>query len=543
MLSQFNELAFESKPLTDAAQVVDLSRLLGCMLHGAELDKAIQHLAGFKGRFVPLSTQALIATLELAGRFSPRTGRGLHLDQAERQTVTHVLLSLQAEALSRRLLTEFRTRAISDWAKAPKDAIEQFVRNMAAHNPNRPYANSLARLYAYIRKPGISAHFAARTGRPLADWFTANFGMTGEDYLIGSFLAGASSTRFSLTAPDPNLAGFEPAVFFAPLPLAVRERLEVLLRVAAIDGLHPWPPVRAANTLADLLYESNQLHATPVVSFGNRRVLASITLLWNLFVCGLPHASLNAVGQRQAGPLTNQQVKGIRAEFGLLFEGYVLWLFREWFGDRPVQLLTNYEIKVGSAWRERDVAVIAEGVAYVFEIKGHVVDLDLRKSGSFAGLKRLVGEPVEQAYLAAEAFLAGTVRTANHQPLPAISRVVPVALVYDPIPLNLFTGDHFEPWLERALGIPVFSPTGGRTRILLLNIDDLETAESGLRLDRYPEHLLAALLMRANRPELRYERLNSLGSAVSGPRRPAPVAMLGRDTDDFLEHVSRGFQL
>lgn len=85
MLSQFNELAFESKPLTDAAQVVDLSRLLGCMLHGAELDKAIQHLAGFKGRFVPLSTQALIATLELAGRFSPRTGRGLHLDQAERQ--------------------------------------------------------------------------------------------------------------------------------------------------------------------------------------------------------------------------------------------------------------------------------------------------------------------------------------------------------------------------------------------------------------------------------------------------------------------------
>lgn len=543
MLSQFNEAAFESVPLTDAAQVVHLRRMLACMLHGAALETAVRHLGGFSGRFVPLSTQALIATIELAGRFSPRTGRGLHLDRQERQAVTHVLLSLQAEALSRRLLMEFRTQAIADWAKVPKDAVEQFVRNMTAHNPNRPYANSLARLYAYTRKPGIAAHFASRTGRLLADWFTANLGMTGEDYLVGSFLAGASSTRFSLAAPDPNQVGFDPAVFFGPLPPAARERLTVLLRVATIDGLEPWAPHREANTLAELLYESNLLHATPVVRFGNRLVLTSATLLWNLFVCGLPHASLNAVRQRQAGPLTNQQVKGIRAEFGLLFEGYVLWLFREWFGDRPVHLLTNYTIRVGSAWRERDIAVIADGVAFVFEVKGHVVDLDLRKTGSFAGLKRLVGEPAEQAYLAAEAFLTGAVRTADGRPVSAVGRVVPVALVYDPIPLNLFTGDHFEPWLERALGTPVFTADRGRSGVLLLNIDDLETAEFRLRLDRFPERLLAALLMRADRPELRYERLDSLGSAAGGPRRPAPVALLGRDTDEFLERIGRSFLL
>jgi hypothetical protein len=537
MLSQFNELAFESVPLTDTTQVDHLRRLLDCMLHGAAHEKAIRHLAGFNGRFVPLSTQALIATLELAGRFSPRMGRGIHLNQGERQAVTHVLLSFQAEALSRRLITEFRTGAITDWAKVPKDAIEQFVRNMAAHNPNRPYANSLARLNAYTSKPGIAAHFVARTGRPLSDWFTANLGMTGEDYLIGSFLAGASNTRFSITAPDPNLVGFDPAVFFAPMPTPVRDRLDVLLRVATFDGLPSWQLTREANTLADLLYESNQLHATPIISFGNRLVLVSTTLLWNLFVCGLPHASLNAVRQRQAAPLTNQQVQGIRAEFGLMFEGYVLWLFREWFGDRPVQLLTNYEVKVGQAWRERDVAVIADGVAFVFEVKGHVVDFDLRKSGSFAGLKRLVGEPAEQAYLAAEAFLCGAVRTADGRPVPPVHRVVPVALVYDPVPLNLFTGDHFEPWLERALRLRVFTAGGGRAGVLLLNIDVLETAESGLRLDRYPEQLLAALLMRADRPELRYERLNSLGSAISGPRRPSPVALLGQDTDDLLQRV------
>lgn len=539
MLSQFNEAAFESVPLTEASQVVDLRRLLGCMLHGPALVKAIRHLSRFSGRFVPLSTQALIATLELAGRFSPRIGSGLHLNQSERQAVTHVLLSFQAEALSRRLITEFRTHAIPDWAKVPKSAIEQFVRNMTAHNPNRPYANSLARLYAYTHKPAIAAHFASRTHRPLADWFTDNLGMTGEDYLISAFLAGAASTRFSVSAPDPNTVGFDPANFFAPLPPAVRERIDILLRVATIDAMPPWTPVREANTLADLLYESNQQHATPVVGFGNSRVLTSTMLLWNLFVCGLPHASLNAVRQRQAGRLTNQQVKGIRAEFGLLFEGYVLWLFREWFGDRPVQLLTNYEIKVGQAWCERDVAIILEGVAFVFEIKGHVIDLDLRKSGSFNGLKRLVGEPVEQAYLAAKAFLSGAVRTTDGQPVPPVDRVVPTALVYDPIPLSLYMGDHFEPWLERALNLPVFTAAGGRSGVLLLNIDNLETAESGLRLDTYPEQLLVALLMRANKPELRYERLNSLGSAINGPRRPAPVALLGRDTDDFLQRVGQ----
>ena len=322
-----------------------------------------------------------------------------------------------------------------------------------------------------------------------------------------------------------------------------RNRIKVLLRVATIDGTQPWNLTRAANTLTDLLYESNQLHATPVVSFGNRLVLTSTMLLWNLFVCGLPHASLNAVRQRQAGNLTNQQVKGIRAEFGLMFEGYVLWLFQEWFGDRPVRLLTNYLVRVDAAWRERDVAVIADGVAFVFEVKGHVVDLDLRKSGSFSGLKRLVGEPAEQAYLAAEAFLAGAVRTSDGRPVPAVDRVVPVALVYDPIPLSLFTGDHFEPWLERALRVPVFTPSVSRSGVLLLNVDDLEAAEVGLRLDRFPEQLLAALLMRAKRPELRYEKLSSLGSAVNGTRRPAPVALLSSDTDDFLHRTGQAFHL
>lgn len=87
--------------------------------------------------------------------------------------------------------------------------------------------------------------------------------------------------------------------------------------------------------------------------------------------------------------------------------------------------------------------------------------------------------------------------------------------------------------------MPVFTPEDGREKVLLMNIDNLEFAESGLRMDRDPEQLLAALLMRANQPAYRYERLNALGSLPRGPKRPAPLACLGLDTDEHLAGLAK----
>lgn len=543
-LNQFNEAAFEAAPLTQSAQVPHLGRLLEYMLRGPALERAKQHCETLDERFVPLATQAVAATMELAGRFSPRTGAGVHLSANERTLVSHIILSFQNEALSRKLQEEFRRGKIDDWAKVPQHAIEQFIRNMAAHNPQRPYRNSLARLFAYLHRPAIAAAFASRAKRSLAEWFTCNLAMAGTDYLVGAFLAGSSSTRLSLLDPNPDHVAFNPSEFFAPLPPEVRERLDVLLRVATIDGLTAWSPKRDANSLADLLYEANQMHATPFVSFGARHILFSPMLLWNLFVCGLPHASLNAVRQRSASSLRTKDVQSIRGDFGLMFEAYVLWLFKEWFGDRPVRLLTNYYVKVDNNWSERDVAVIMDGIAYVFEIKGHVIDLDLRKSGSFTALRKLVGEPAMQAYSTALAFLAGEVRTAEGEFVKAVKRVVPVALVYDPVPLNLFTGDHFEPWFERISGgIPVFTAHGGRAGVLLMNVDDLEAAERDLRMDREPERLLRGLRLRAEHAGRRYDRLDSFGQPPRSPMRPAPVGMLDTDTAAFIQKTGNAFKL
>jgi len=543
-LNQFNEGAFEAAPLTQSDQVPHLGRLLEFMLKGSALARAKQHCEALDERFVPLATQALAATMELAGRFSPRTGAGVHLSASERVLVSHIVLSFQNEALSRKLLEEFRSGKIDNWAKVPQHAIEQFIRNMAAHNPQRPYRSSLSRLFAYLHRPAIAAAFANRAKRPLAEWFTGNLAMDGTDYLVGAFLAGCSATRLSLVDPNPDHVAFNPTEFFASLPLEVRERLDVLLRVATMDGLVMWTPKRDANSLAELLYEANQMHATPFVSFGARLILFSPMLLWNLFVCGLPHASLNAVRHRSAGSLRTKEVQAIRGDFGLMFEAYVLWLFKEWFEDRPVRLLTNYYVKVGDGWSERDVAVIMDGIAYVFEIKGHVIDLDLRKSGSFTALRRLVGEPTMQAYSTALAFLAGDVRTAEGKAVPAVNRIVPVALVYDPVPLNLFTGDHFEPWFERVSGgVPVFTAGRGRAGVLLMNIDDLEAAEGDLRMDREPERLLRGLRLRAEQAGRRYDRLESFGQPPRSPMRPAPVGLLDTDTADFIRKTGTAFKL
>jgi hypothetical protein len=542
VLSQFNEAAFESVPLMDAGQVRHVTNLLEFILLGDELSRAREQMVGLPGQFVPFSTQALMATIELAGRFSPRAGQSTGLNGAERLRVSHVLLSFQSEALSRRLLEDFRTKKISDWAQLPKDAVEQFIRNMVAHNPNRPYANSLARLFAYATKQSIGELFAARKSRTLPEWFGDNLGMSAEQYLVAAFLSGTPSLQFQIERPSSSDLVFELGRFYGSVPADVRERVGALLQVATIDGTVPWELSRQSNTLADLLYESNQMHATPVIAFGDRRLIVSTTLLRNLYACGLPHSSLNSLRMRQAEALTIQQVKSIRGEFGMMFEGYVQWLFHEWYGDRQVQLYFAYEIYWEGNWRERDIVIISDGIAFVIEIKGHVVDFDLRRTGSFSALKRFIAEPVLQAYTAAEALLAGNARAADGSPIPAVGRVVPVALVYDPIPLSIYTGDHFEPWLERMLSLPVFTSKGGRSGALMLSLDDLELAELALRMDVEPKRLLAALLIRTRSPELRYEKIDTLGGDTGGQSRPAPVKLLVRDANEFLRSVAISFQ-
>lgn len=535
MLCQFSEGAFDAVPLDDRAQVPDLCRLLRLMFSGDHLERVYKQLATMEGRFAAVSTQEILATIELAGRYCPRRRADFHLTDEERLRVSHILLSFQDEALSSSLRRQFRDEQITDWKHISERAVYEFIRNMAAHNPGRPYAGSLSRLHAYATKRSIGEFFKKRTGREVARWFEENLGMSPNDYLRSAFVVGAAATRFSIADPNPNHLAFDPEEFFAPFPAEARTQVRTLLQVATKDGLQVWDrPAAEEYSLDGFLYGANALHATPVISFGQRHVLVSSMLLWNLFACGLPHASLNAVRQRTAQPLEKKQVSGIRGEFGCMFEGYVQWLFHEWFAGQPVLLFQNYEVNVGGRWAERDVAIIREDCAFVFEAKANVIDLEFRRCGTYAGLARFIAAPLKQAFEAAEALLKGEARDSRGRAIGRVSRVIPVALVYDPIPLNLFTGDHVEPWLERLTKLPLFAPAHGRERALLLNIEELESAESALRMDRDPLQLLAAIFMRGVNPMLRYERLNSLEAAIAGPKRPAPVACLAYDTDQYL---------
>jgi hypothetical protein len=323
MLIRFIEVSFDSAPIQDPAQWPLVGHLLNVMFEPLAREKARGIISPAALPFTPLSIQALFATAELSGRFSPRLNQPEGLTAEQREIVSRVILSFQGESLSEHLRRRFQR--VKDWAQIRDGECGQFVRNMIGHNPTRPYVYLLARIYAFARRPAIAEHFRVRIGRPLENWFQDNLAMSAEEYLMGAFLAGAPGTQFSPENPRSSDLIFEPSVFFSSIPERERIIVESLLGAATIASEPVWPLKRKSLHLADLLYESNQILLKPVISFGGRHLVMSQIQLLNIFVADLPHSSLNAVRQRQGGRLADGQVKGIRGEFGTMFEGFVLW--------------------------------------------------------------------------------------------------------------------------------------------------------------------------------------------------------------------------
>jgi len=543
---RFNEVAFNALPVSPAKASL-LTEVLDNMIFDPKARVAARILiAKNTGPFTPISLQAALASFELAGRFCPRQNRQTQLTESEREQMTKVLLSFQGEAFSRKALKRLRLGRVKTWDEFNARELAVFTRNLIANNPLHPYGNSFARLYAYGHRQPIADYFLAKTGRSLDSWFQGTLGMSSREYVFAAFAAGLpQAIPFNPGTKKPLEILFEADDFFRPVPPDVRKRVFALLDLVTFDGNTPWILDRKSKTLEDLLYESNQLHATPVIGFGSRRILVSGTLIANNLAFGLPHASLNSARQlNPAGKLTNSDVARIRGGFGVLLEGYLRWLFREWFSDRPVRLLIGFEALVDGVWCERDIAILKNDCAFLFEIKNHVVDFKLRGSGDFPGLARLVEDPVDQAFTAAEAFLRGEVRDSEGKQVGSVARVFPVALTYDSPPLIQGTGARFERWLEAIKDKPYFTPTQRRARVQMLGIDDVEVCEKEAHMDREPEQLLGLLMGRANSDGRRYDTLGSFRSLTSpptGPRMPGPISLLISDSKAHISSVKMTF--
>ncbi|MCC6143128.1 MAG: hypothetical protein IT368_04895 [Candidatus Hydrogenedentes bacterium] len=540
-ISNFIECAFDSSTISKPDQWKRVQHLFTWMFRTDGQKRALKSITPESHPFAPLSPQAIYATLELSGRFSPRTSRVSHLTDEERERIAHVILSFQSEALSSDLQAKFRPENKPDWVTMDRSVSAEFIRNRIANNPNRSYAAAISRLYAFAKIASISAFFLKHIKVSVSDWFQNHLGMTCEEYLVAAVLAGTPGSRY--TAENPVTAELVHKLdeFFQSIPQAERERTLSLLEAASIDADPIWKINRKASKLSDQLYEANTAYIQPIIRFPYGSLIVSKICLWNQFMVGLPHSSLNLKRARQGKRLSDEQVQEIRGGFGHLLEGYMQWLILEWFGGSSADFFYNYQVLVDGKWAERDIAVLYGDTLYLFEIKGKVHDLRLRESGSFEAFGNLVEEVSVQVFQAAAAFISGGVKRADSKPLPKFLTIIPIALIYDPIPLNVFTGDHFDPWLEQKAKHPLFRKDGARHPVQLLGLEDLEDCERTLRLDLRPENLLDVISIRAQEPEFRYKEIRTFSRSSSKPICPAALANLSFDALQFVTKTSRAF--
>jgi len=536
-LSMTVEKAFESTFIRRKEQWVDVHRFMARMFKPVALARAKASITPESLPFAPLSPQAIYATLELAGRFCRRDSRMTQVDADERESVSHIILSFQEEALSTRLQEEFKT--FKSWEDGTPEVCAEFIRNRIANNPNRNYADAMARLMAFANQPYIAGFFYKRTKIELSAWFLETLAMSVESYLVVSFLAGTLGNKFSPEDPDPSTLIHNDDTYLNSLPDPLAKLAKVLFKSATISERELKQGTSASTELSDVMYSSTQLLRTPIISFGSWNLVTSATLLSNQFLVGLPHSLLKMVEARKQEPLNDSEVKGIRGYFGHVLEGYIQWLMSTWFKNRDVKLFSNY-IVTANKGAERDIAILWKQVLFLFEIKGTVYDLGLRSEGAFTKISRFIAGPVKQAYSAAEAFENEEVVDESGNDLkPEFQLIIPIAVVYDPIPLAVVTGDHFEKWLEADISKKVFTTFGRIAPTQMVSLEDLEMCEHDLRLDFRPELLLEKILIRHKSPVHRFTALSSMGRKIDMPRRDSPLFRLRKESESFLRNTIR----
>jgi len=543
LVKHANDTVFAERPVQTDEQwrhVAALFRMLFDETHGRYAVEIVRQNADC---FCPVSDQAILAAIELAGQCCPRTGGGDLQNNNDRLALSHVLLSLQSATLSAR----FKRRAarINSFAELERNFMEEFVRHRIAHNTSHPFGDCFTRLYAYCRLPEVREFFRRRTRQDLDEWCREALGMTAEQYVVAAFLASSCSFRFRFDQM-PSTADFvvDPRQHFQALTADARDRAMALLELCTQPVASVGHEAAAMCHISEFVFAATSFHIHPAINFGPRIVCVSQTLMLNKFVSGVPQLLQSRREHLAARPLGGGEVAGSRGEFGALFEGYVHWLFRNWFAKVPgVTMHLSYEIQPTATtrnWAERDVLLVYAGTAFVFEVKATTMSLALRKTGEFSAVHPMVKRIVEQARSAAEALLAGRARTTAHEPIPAVRHAVPCGINYDGFPVPFPITDWYEPSLETETGLRLFTRGEAIAPLQFFGIEDVEAWESRFDFAREATAFFAALEHRAAEPFHRYERLRNENRTDNTTTRGGMFDRLGEDAFAFMKETARG---
>lgn len=488
-------------------------------------------------RFRAISSQALSGLFEFAGSCCRRAGGENASIDPHRTNLSHVLLSFQSQLVPS--LANRHGNLNGDPERAVAEFERDFVRNRLAHNQGWYTRNCMGRLYALGFVSAVGS--TLRGGATPAQWFQEWLGLSPVEFSSAAFLVQTFGPplQFGNTSSGTIRLVTSKAAIFANIQEAFRPSTERLLRVATrpISGLGS--SIKADSTIANVIYDATDISRHPFVALDDDRLLClSYLHLKNRFFAGLPHIARDLSRNDRGGELPDSAVKKLGGQFGELFEGYVRWLFSEWFGGWP-RTKTHFGYQVphsreGGNSPERDIVLIRGNVAFAFEIKSKQTQRTLRTTGDFTERDKLFLPPALQAHSAALALLDGTARTADGTAIRRVTHVIPIGVVWDFVPMAGAFSENYERHLEQEAQTILFTSHGGIAPMQYLSIEDLESWERLFNLAPESSTVFTALRERAKSRVSRYSRMDAFQGRSPLNGQPKPLELAASRLEELL---------
>ncbi|MBI5774104.1 MAG: hypothetical protein HZA89_10225 [Verrucomicrobia bacterium] len=446
----------------------------------------------------PFIDFAIAGLMGLACRYCPRTGgQDLIKDLKRRENSTRILLQLQESTVpSEELLLALKTGQFE--AVFPK--LTRSI--LAAVSHQNDWVKDLGRLHLLTSITEISESFAARSNfKSVAGWFLQRMGISPEEYqaLSHIFLAYAFNDLINSGSmfQDFLAVSAKKFDFF---------RLVITSPESVIAQAEP-------QTIEEALFGPLPLWVRPVLHDGKEFYISSRGWLFNKLLRGFPYLILETERARLGRDLTKDEVDGMRGEFGLIFEGYICWLFKQWFQGANVGIISPYYVKTAAGhWREKDFLLVHDGIGYPFEIKALVPPLGLRQTGDLDGWLKYFSHIADQSVEAAEALVTGRGFYADKSTkIQNVQKAYPCGVTFEATPFRQPIVLPFEAALSAKLGRNVFAESNGVGPLQLFDVETLESWDEFFSLPAETSQLFALLRQRAESVVHRYSSFGRMG--------------------------------
>jgi hypothetical protein len=439
----------------------------------------------------PFIDFAIAGLMGLACRYSPREGgQDLTKDLRRRENLTRLLLHLQENTCpSEELLLALKTGKFDT-------VFPKLTRSiLAAVSHQNDWVKDLGRLHLLTTVGEISSAFATRSSfKSVAEWFERRLGIAPAEYqaLSHIFLAYAFNDLINSGSMFQDFLAVNAQRFdFFRLAITSPERI--------VEQPEP-------RDLEEALFGPFPLWVSPVLLDGKEFYISSRGWLFNKLLRGLPYLILETARMRVGGNLSDDEVKAIRGEFGLIFEAYVCWLFRQWFHKANVEIISPYFVRTPAGdWHEKDFLVVHDKIGFPFEIKALVPLLGLRQTGDLKGWLKYFGEIADQAVKAADALVAGTCFYADKStPIQKMQKVFPCGVTYETTPFRQPIVEPFEAALSEKLGRNIFVESNGVGPFQVFDAEALESWDDFFSFPAETGELFALLCQRSESVVHRY---------------------------------------